>query len=163
MLTEKQKERLYRQQFRIVGRHSAVKICYWTKKCVRDKKDVCYKQIFYGVNCGNCLEMSPIISCNQRCLHCWRDNTVFSAKWEGDADEPKDIIKGCIEERKKLLYGFKGNAKIDLRLFDSYLNPDHAAISLTGEPTLYPKLAQLIDCFFDDFKFKTVFSISEVI
>ena len=80
MLTESQKERLYNQQYRLVGNHSVVKICFWTKECLRKGK-VCYKQEFYGVNTANCLEMSPVITCNQRCLHCWRDTSVFSDKF----------------------------------------------------------------------------------
>ncbi len=160
MLTSKQKERLYRQQFRVVGEHSAVKICFWTKECVRNQNKVCYKEHFYGIHCGNCLEMSPALTCNHRCKHCWRDNTVFSPSWKGKAEEPQEIIKSCIEERKKLLIGFKGNKRVDLKQFDQYLVPDHAAISLTGEPCLYPKLPQLVDSFFDDFNFRTVFLVT---
>ena len=114
MLTEKQIERMEKQQYRLVGRHSTVKVCFWTKECLREKGKVCYKEHFYGIHCGNCLEMSPAITCNQRCRHCWRDTSVFSSQWEGKADEPKEIIKGCIEARKKLLMGFKGSDKTDL-------------------------------------------------
>jgi tRNA wybutosine-synthesizing protein 1 len=49
---------------------------------------------------------------------------------------------------------------VDLKKFENYLNPDHAAISLTGEPCLYPKLHLLIDSFFDDFNFRTVFLVT---
>ena len=160
MLSEEQKERLYKQQYRLVGSHSACKICFWTKECVRNKDKVCYKQHFYGVHCGNCLEMSPAITCNQRCLHCWRDNSVFSKGWVGEADDPKEIIQGCIEARKKLLIGFKGREGVDLEKFESYVKPDHAAISLTGEPCLYPLLPEMIGSFFDDFNFRTVFLVT---
>ncbi len=152
---------MYKQQYRLVGNHSAVKICFWTKECVRNKGKVCYKQHFYDVHCGKCLEMSPIITCNQRCLHCWRDTSIFSQGWDGgEADDPKEIIKGCIEQRKQLLVGFKGFDKVNLNKFEDYLIPDHAAISLTGEPCLYPKLPQLVDSFFDDFNFRTVFLVT---
>lgn len=159
MLTPHQQERLYKQQYRLVGRHSAVKICLWTKQCLRQGK-VCYKQHFYDVHCGKCLEMSPAITCNQRCLHCWRDTSVFSPEWEGEADEPKEIIEKAIAERKQLMIGFGGREKIDKKYFQDCLTPDHAAISLTGEPTLYPKLPQLIDSFFEDFHFRTVFLVT---
>ena len=160
MLTEVQKERLYKQQYRLVGNHSAVKICHWNKEMMRNKDRPCYKQHFYDVHTINCLEMSPAITCNQRCLHCWRDTSVFSTKWEGEIDDPKEIIKGCIEGRTQLLMGFKGLEGTDLKNFDSYLIPDHAAISLTGEPCMYPKLHLLIDSFFDDFNFRTVFLVT---
>jgi len=160
MLTEQQKERLYKQQYRLVGNHSVVKVCFWTKECVREKDKVCYKEHFYDVHCGNCLEMSPAITCNQRCLHCWRDTSVFSSGWTEEIDDPKEIIQGCIEARKKLMIGFKGNENVDLVKFENYLIPDHAAISLTGEPCLYPKLPELVDSFFDDFNFRTVFLVT---
>ncbi len=160
MLTELQKERLYKQQYRLVGNHSAVKICYWTKENLRYKDKVCYKEHFYDVHCGNCLEMSPAIICNQRCLHCWRDTSVFSDSWKGLVEEPKEIIEGCIKARKQLLIGFKGLDSVDKEQFENFIIPDHAAISLTGEPTLYPKLPQLVDSFFDDFNFRTVFLVT---
>ncbi len=161
MLTNIQKSKALNQQYRLVGRHSAVKICFWTKECVR-KGRVCYKQDFYDIHTGNCLEMTPVITCNHRCLHCWRDTSIFAPKWEGEADEPKEIIKGCIEGRKELLIGFGGrdNVKLDKIKFEKYLIPDHAAISLSGEPCLYPKLPELVDSFFDDFNFRTVFLVT---
>ena len=160
MLTPQQQEKLYKQQYRLVGKHSAVKICFWTKESLRKKDKVCYKQHFYDVHCGKCLEMSPAIICNQRCLHCWRDTSVFAPQWSGEVEEPREIIKKAIEERKKLLMGFKGSSKTEVQYFQDCLIPDHAAISLTGEPTLYPKLPQLIDSFFDDFNFRTVFLVT---
>src|SRR3989339_403651 len=159
MLTNIQKSKALNQQYRLVGRHSAVKICFWTKECLR-KGRVCYKQDFYDIHTANCLEMSPAITCNQRCLHCWRDTSVFSSKWVGKADNPKDIIAGCIKERQNLLVGFPGNKNLDLTKFQKALIPDHAAISLTGEPCLYPKLPQLIDSFFADFNFRSVFLVT---
>ena len=160
MLTQEQKDKLYKQQYRLVGNHSSVKICFWTKENLRHKDKVCYKEIFYNVHCGKCLEMSPAMLCNQRCLHCWRDTSIFSDAWEGPVDEPKDIIKGCIEARKQLLIGFKGHADVDQKQFEDFVNPDHAAISLTGEPTLYPRLPEMIDSYFDDFNFRTVFLVT---
>ncbi|MBT6402164.1 4-demethylwyosine synthase TYW1 [Candidatus Woesearchaeota archaeon] len=160
MLTEQQKERLYKQQYRLVGNHSVVKVCFWTKECVREKNKVCYKEHFYDIHCGNCLEMSPAITCNQRCLHCWRDTSVFSSGWTEEIDDPKEIIQGCIEARRKLMIGFKGNENVDLVKFENYLIPDHAAISLTGEPCMYPRLPELVDSFFDDFNFRTVFLVT---
>lgn len=59
-------------------------------------------------------------------------------------DEPDDIIKGVIEQRRRLLTGFGGNSKASKERYDDALLPDHWAISLSGEATLYPKLPQLI-------------------
>ncbi len=104
--------------------------------------------------------MTPALTCNQRCLHCWRDITIFSEpEWKGPVDEPKEIIKGCIEERKKLLIGFKGNKKVNSEVLERAMQPVHAAISLTGEPCLYPRIADLIEEFFS-FGFESVYLVT---
>jgi tRNA wybutosine-synthesizing protein 1 len=61
-------------------------------------------------------------------------------------DDPKKIIEDSIYQRKKLIGGFKGNPKVNMKLFmESYSQfPSHWAISLSGEPTLYPKLPELV-------------------
>jgi tRNA wybutosine-synthesizing protein 1 len=59
-------------------------------------------------------------------------------------DKPQKIIKGCIEAQRKLLIGFKGNRHIDINKYKEAQEPMQFAISLTGEPTLYPKIGELI-------------------
>jgi len=151
-------EKLKKSQYRVIGNHSAVKICMWTKEALRGGR-ACYKNTFYGIDTAGCLEMSPALTCNQRCLHCWRDTSIFSREWEGPVDEPDDIITGCIEERKKLLMGFGGNDKTDPKQFQQALEPKQVAISLTGEPCMYPKLPELIDRFFER-GFESVFLVT---
>jgi len=148
MVEEWKIARMKKAQFRVIGNHSAVKVCHWTKECLRGRSP-CYKNTFYGISSARCMEMSPSLTCNQRCLHCWRDNSIFSREWEGPIDEPDDIITGCIEERKKLLRGFGGNEKTAPELFEQALEPTQVAISLTGEPCMYPRLPELIDRFFE--------------
>ncbi|MBR9683629.1 4-demethylwyosine synthase TYW1 [Candidatus Woesearchaeota archaeon] len=146
-----------RQQYGQVGKHSVVKICGWTKKMIRCGES-CYKHHFYGISTGRCLEMSPILICNQRCKHCWRDHSLFSDQMEC-VDKPKDIIEGCIAERRRLLIGFKGWSEVDLERLENCLVPKQAAISLTGEPCLYPKLPELVKGFYD-FGFESVFLVT---
>lgn len=137
----------YHQQYRIVGNNSAVKLCSWTKKSLRDE-GVCYKERFYGVKSHGCLQMSPAAFwCSNRCLICWRR---IEAGIKADInnyriDEPKDVIKGCIEGQRQLLSGFKGYDGTNMRKFREAQNPTNIAISLVGEPTLYPKLSGLIE------------------
>ena len=63
---------------------------------------------------------------------------------EKQTDNPETIIQGCIQAQQKLLNGFKGNPKTNLTKFKQAQEPENFAISLTGEPTLYPKLGELI-------------------
>jgi tRNA wybutosine-synthesizing protein 1 len=62
-------------------------------------------------------------------------------------DDPEDIIEGCIREQKRILSGYKANIKADQKKCLEAVTPNHAAISLTGEPTLYPHLDGLIKGF----------------
>lgn len=68
----------------------------------------------------------------------------FTINGEPRPDEPSEIIDGCIEARRLLLTGFKGNIKVDKKKWQEAINPTNAAISLAGEPTLYPKISDLI-------------------
>jgi tRNA wybutosine-synthesizing protein 1 len=62
-------------------------------------------------------------------------------------DNPENIIEGCIREQKRILSGYKANSKANQKKILEALTPKHAAISLAGEPTLYPYLDGLIEGF----------------
>jgi tRNA wybutosine-synthesizing protein 1 len=145
MLTRNQKQNLEKQQYRIIGEHSAAKICSWTKKNILGKGE-CYKAKFYGIKSHLCCQMTPCLTCTNLCVFCWRDqSSPLVRKWSWKKiDSPKKIIKGCIEAQRKLLVGFYGNDKADKKLLKEAQNPKHIAVSLAGEPTLYPKLNELI-------------------
>ncbi|MFH1786089.1 MAG: 4-demethylwyosine synthase TYW1 [archaeon] len=142
-------EALKKQHYGIFGKHSAVKVCEWTKKSLTEN-NVCYKESFYKIKSHQCMEMTPAAGfCNFRCTYCWRKHELNQgADMEGiKIDEPAGIIDGLVQERKKLLIGFKGNDKVDQKKLQEAMSPKHAAISLTGEPTLYPKIGEMIDEF----------------
>jgi tRNA wybutosine-synthesizing protein 1 len=138
-------EKMEKAGYRFVGarKHSAVKICSWCKSSLNESGH-CYKQKFYGIQSSQCIQMSPTaLVCSENCLFCWRPlrYTLPDNEW----DEPADILNGCIEAQKDLLQGFGGNPKTDRRKFYSAMRPKHVAISLSGEPTLYPKIGGLVE------------------
>jgi tRNA wybutosine-synthesizing protein 1 len=59
-------------------------------------------------------------------------------------DEPDVIVDNLMEARRKLISGFYGHSKNSKKKLNESLFPAHYAISLSGEPTMYPKLPQLI-------------------
>ena len=140
--------RLTSAGYRFVGpkKHAAVKICTYTRKSLLGK-GVCYKQRFYGINSHRCLQCTPCaFSCTHQCLFCWRDTDVTlpkSGRGDGTVDIPA-LVDDMIEAQRNLLIGFKGNDKVDPVLLDEALNPNQAAISLAGEPTMFPQLGELI-------------------
>jgi len=90
--------------------------------------------------------MSPVLNnCQNRCLHCWRAIELTSGdKFKGKIDKPNKIIEECIKAQRKLLTGFKGNSKVNMKKWKEAQEPQNFAISLIGEPTLYPKLGEMI-------------------
>jgi len=150
MINPELKKLLYKQGYRFGGNHSVVKTCRWTRNSLRGK-GVCYKERWYPpVKSHRCMQMSPSLFCNQNCLFCWRlhsgDRGISWKESFKDVklDEPKEILEKCIEARKELLQGFKGWEGIDLKKWREALDPNIMAISLTGEPTMYPRLGELI-------------------
>ena len=148
------KKTLRRQHYSIVGNHSAVKVCEWTKKSIKNE-GVCYKEKFYykhyGIRSHTCLQMSPAaFFCPNRCVYCWRaiEQTIASemSKFE-KVDEPAEIIDGCIEAHRKLLSGLKGYEGTDMKKWMEAQNPKNAAISLIGEPAAYPLTSELLEEF----------------
>lgn len=138
-----EKERVKKQQYRMVGKHSAVKVCYWTKKSLTNE-GVCYKETFYGIPCHRCCQMTPCLVCNNKCVFCWRNLDIFTGIKLTEADDPKEIVDKCIEMQRHLINGFPGNPRVNKQKLSEAQDPKSFAISLSGEPTIYPKLGELI-------------------
>lgn len=145
-LNKKQVEKLESSGYRFVGshNHAAAKICHWTKQSILDK-GVCYKEKFYGIESHRCLQMAPAVpNCQQKCEFCWRDLSYTQTQWEGEYDDPKTIIDEAIKAQNNLLCGFFGNDKANKEKLEESKTPTNAAISLAGEPMLYPEIDELI-------------------
>ena len=147
------REVLKAQRYHLVGAHSAVKRCRWLHETLVNARP-CYKQKFYGIRTHRCVQMTPAIHyCNMHCRFCWRAHSGDKPdlKWEETGvkawDEPEQIVEACVKAQRKILSGYKGNPKTDKERFREALKPGHAAISLAGEPTLYPRLGELIRIF----------------
>ncbi|MEA3430748.1 MAG: 4-demethylwyosine synthase TYW1 [Nanoarchaeota archaeon] len=138
------KSLLEKQQYRFVGKHSAVKICTWTKKSLRDE-DVCYKEKFYGIRAHLCCQMTPTVNfCPNSCIFCWRPLEYNMGTEIKDEDDPEKIITNSISGQRGLLSGFGGNKKVNEAKLKEAQEPMHFALSLSGEPTIYTKISELI-------------------
>jgi len=127
--------------------HTAVQTCGWTKNALRGRGR-CYKNIFYGIESHRCIQMTPVVKCNERCVFCWRDHAGHAYELDGvEWDDPEAVVDASIELQRKLLSGFGGNDEVPREVFEEAMEPRHVAISLDGEPTLYPHLPELIEAF----------------
>jgi len=149
LLPEELIRTLRKEKHQLIGRHSAVKKCRWLHKSLLNE-GCCYKHKFYGIQSWRCLQMTPsVVYCTMRCLFCWRvqpsDVEVdFDETSMGSWDDPATIVEGALEAQRRILSGYKVHAKCDEKRYLEALQPRHAAISLAGEPTLYPELGRLV-------------------
>jgi tRNA wybutosine-synthesizing protein 1 len=123
---------------------AALKPCMWCKRALAGG-DMCYKHQFYGIDSHRCVQLTPTLRCNQKCLFCWRS---FEHEVPDDVECPPEVIlEGIHRYQKKALAGY--NAVLDNTVTEERwkeaLDPKHVAISLSGEPTLYRRLPELID------------------
>ncbi len=133
------------QGYQLTGRHSAVKLCYWTRASLTEGRD-CYKGRFYGIESHRCLQMSPAIdSCNLHCRFCWRNQGWENDDMMEEYDDPDGLLERSIAAQQRLLSGYKGDGAVDRARWEESQRPRHIAISLTGEPTLYPKMNRFLE------------------
>ncbi len=141
---EKIRKILEKQKYAIVGGHSGVQICRWTKNSLNNKGG-CWKEKFYGIKSHRCCQMSPALMwCENSCLHCWRPIEMNLGDKLPIVDEPIEIIEGIIKAREKLLEGYKGNPVVSGKKYQEAIEPTLFTFSLSGEPTIYPRLGEMI-------------------
>ncbi len=146
-MSEDLRERLEKQHYYLAGKHSGVKLCHWTKKDMVGEGQ-CYKNKFYGITSGYCMQVSPALTwCTERCLFCWRSESYAMGDDMSDMDHdaPDWLVREMIKGQQKLLSGYGGNPKVDKQKWESAQTPKHVAISLSGEPTLYKHLDDFIE------------------
>ncbi len=118
----------------------------WCKRALQGG-EMCYKHQFYGIASHRCVQLTPTLRCNQRCLFCWR--SFEHEPMEEEECPPETILDGIHRLQKKALAGYNAvleNTVTEERWREA-LDPKHVAISLSGEPTLYSRLPELIDLF----------------
>ena len=60
MITPLLRKSLEKQGYKLIGTHSGVKLCRWTKSMLRGRGG-CYKHTFYGIESHRCMEVARII------------------------------------------------------------------------------------------------------
>jgi tRNA wybutosine-synthesizing protein 1 len=66
MVTPSQAAALKKEGYKLIGTHSAVKLCRWTKHQLRGRGG-CYKHTFYGITSYQCMEATPSLACANKC------------------------------------------------------------------------------------------------
>ncbi|KAK3758165.1 hypothetical protein RRG08_060822 [Elysia crispata] len=144
MITPLLRESLEKQGYKLIGSHSGVKLCRWTKSMLRGRGG-CYKHTFYGIESHRCMETTPSLACANKCVFCWRHHTnPVGTEWKWTMDEPQAIFDGALNNHTKLIKQFRGVPGVKPDRFAEAMTPQHCALSLVGEPIMYPQINQFI-------------------
>ena len=135
---------LTKQGYAIIGSHSGVKICRWTKSALRGRGS-CYKYSFYGIKSHLCMETTPSLSCSNKCVFCWRHGTnPVGTTWRWKVDPPEMIFTGAKEAHLKKIKMMRGIPGVRAERFQEAMKIRHCALSLVGEPIFYPHINEFI-------------------
>ena len=135
---------LTKQGYTIIGSHSGVKICRWTKSALRGRGH-CYKHSFYGIESHLCMETTPSLSCSNKCVFCWRHGTnPVGTTWRWKVDPPDVIFNGAKEGHYKKIKMMRGVPGVRAERFEQAMRIRHCALSLVGEPIFYPHINQFV-------------------
>ncbi len=146
--------RLERQGYHILGKRGAFKACQWQRRSII-RGDTCYKQKFYGIESHRCVQMTPVVDkCTQNCDFCWRLTPQdVGVRWDQvnvemqDVLPPELLLDSVLEANLRSLGGYNPriNPSVEKKTYMEARDPKHVAISLAGEPTLYPYLSEFIE------------------
>ncbi|XP_042647749.1 S-adenosyl-L-methionine-dependent tRNA 4-demethylwyosine synthase TYW1 isoform X1 [Tyto alba] len=144
MVTPALREALTKQGYKLIGSHSGVKLCRWTKSMLRGRGG-CYKHTFYGIESHRCMEATPSLACANKCVFCWRHHTnPVGTEWRWKMDQPEMILQEAIENHQNMIKQFKGVSGVKADRFEEAMTAKHCALSLVGEPIMYPEINRFV-------------------
>ncbi|KAK7883067.1 hypothetical protein WMY93_029241 [Mugilogobius chulae] len=140
MITPALRDALSKQGYKLIGSHSGVKLCRWTKSMLRGRGG-CYKHTFYGIESHRCMETTPSLACANKCVFCWRHHTnPVGTEWRWKMDPAEKILNDSLEKHQNMIKEFKGVPGVKPERYEEGLAVKHCALSLVGEPIMYPEI-----------------------
>jgi len=125
---------LTKQGYTIIGTHSGVKICRWTKSALRGRGS-CYKFSFYGIKSHLCMEMTPSLACANKCVFCWRHGTnPVGTTWRWEVDSAEMVYHAALEGHYAKIRMLRGMMGVKAERYEEAKRVRHCALSLVGEP-----------------------------
>lgn len=144
MVTPNLEKALTKQGYKIIGSHSGVKVCRWTKAMLRGRGG-CYKHTFYGIASHQCMETTPSLACANKCVFCWRHHTnPVGTEWRWKVDPPEMILQGALDNHYRMIKQMRGVPGVSPERFEEGFNVRHCALSLVGEPIMYPHINEFV-------------------
>ncbi|CAL8363166.1 unnamed protein product [Merluccius merluccius] len=140
MITPALRQALTKQGYKLIGSHSGVKLCRWTKSMLRGRGG-CYKHTFYGIESHRCMETTPSLACANKCVFCWRHHTnPVGTEWRWKMDPAEKILQEALDNHQSMIRQFRGVPGVKPARYEEGLAAKHCALSLVGEPIMYPEI-----------------------
>ena len=144
MVTSAQAAALKKEGYKLIGTHSAVKLCRWTKHQLRGRGG-CYKHTFYGITSYQCMEATPSLACANKCVFCWRHHkNPVGKEWKWKTDDPYYIVDEAVKTHINMIKEAKGIPGVNMDRWEEAHTVRHCALSLVGEPIMYPRINELL-------------------
>eukprot|EP00578_Thalassiosira_sp_NH16_P024242 CAMPEP_0181102576 /NCGR_PEP_ID=MMETSP1071-20121207/14394_1 /TAXON_ID=35127 /ORGANISM="Thalassiosira sp., Strain NH16" /LENGTH=598 /DNA_ID=CAMNT_0023185569 /DNA_START=160 /DNA_END=1953 /DNA_ORIENTATION=+ len=144
MVTPKQAKALKKEGYKLIGTHSAVKLCRWTKHQLRGRGG-CYKHTHYGITSYQCMEATPSLACANKCVFCWRHHkNPVGREWRWKTDDPIAIVSEAVATHVDMIKETRGIPGIRMDRWQEAHHVKHCALSLVGEPIMYPRINELL-------------------
>jgi len=145
MLNHVQRANLTKQGYKLIGSHSGVKMCRWTKSMLRGRGG-CYKHSFYGIASHRCMEATPSLACANKCVFCWRHHTnPVGRSWRWAMDPADEIVARAVSLHRGMVREYAGAPGVSAERVAEGMDIRHCALSLVGEPIMYPEINALVD------------------
>eukprot|EP00958_Prasinococcus_capsulatus_P011736 scaffold1169_cov367-Prasinococcus_capsulatus_cf.AAC.14 len=85
-------------------------------------------------------------ACANKCVFCWRHHTnPVGREWRWQMDPPTELVDGAIELHRKMIKEMRGVPGVKPERFGEAMQVRHCALSLVGEPIMYPRINDFID------------------
>merc|ERR1712142_781160 len=125
MVTPMLRGALTKQGYRLIGSHSGVKLCRWTKSQLRGRGG-CYKHSFYGIESHRCMEATPSLACANKCVFCWRHHTnPVGTEWRWVTDKPEPIVDQMLAGHRQMIKHLRGVPGVTSEKMVEANNPIH--------------------------------------
>ena len=92
------------------------------------------------------MEATPSLACANKCVFCWRHHKNPVGKtWRWKEDEPAFIVSKAVEEHVRMIKGTRGIPGVQVDRWREAHTVAHCALSLVGEPIMYPRINELLE------------------
>lgn len=91
------------------------------------------------------MEATPSLACANKCVFCWRHHkNPVGTEWRWKEDSPSHIVKEAIRLHQNMIHEMRGVPGVQPERLQEALTVKHCALSLVGEPIMYPSINQML-------------------